>query len=296
MNNINGIIIFNKPEGITSHDVVYILRKKLNIKKIGHTGTLDPMATGVLPMCIGKATKISEYFLKSDKEYIAEFEFGYETKTLDRTSEVIERNTNIPTKENLKSILKEFKGKISQVPPKYSALKVNGKKLYELAREGIEVDIKPRTIEIYELEILKQINEKTFEIRVKCSSGTYIRSLIRDIARKLNSLATLTNLKRIKTGNFMIDSSITKDELDKLSVEDIKNKIIKIDDALNNMGTYEIPRNFYERLINGVKFRKILNFNNGELIKIYCKDEFIGIGEYISSDNFMGIKMKKMLR
>ncbi|MGO1579813.1 MAG: tRNA pseudouridine(55) synthase TruB [Peptoniphilaceae bacterium] len=293
---MNGIVIFNKPKGITSHDVVYMLRRKTGIKKIGHTGTLDPMATGVLVMCIGKATKVSEYITVHDKNYVADFSFGYETDTLDSTSAVIKKTDYIPEKESLEKVLESFTGKIKQIPPRYSALKINGKKSYELAREGIKFEPKEREVEIYNLKILKQLSKNSYRISITCSSGTYIRSLIRDIAYKLNSLATMESLIRTKVGNFKIEDSIDKEFLNKEDIKSLESKIIPIDKSLSDFKSFEIPEIFFNKIINGVAYRKSLDLEKNEYLKVYCKNIFIGIGQYISEKDFKGIKIKKMLK
>ncbi|EFI42275.1 MULTISPECIES: tRNA pseudouridine(55) synthase TruB [Peptoniphilus] len=292
---MNGILIFNKPKGISSHDVVYILRKKMKIKKIGHTGTLDPIATGVLIMCIGKATKISQYIMSDTKEYIAKISFGYETATLDSTSEPIKKTDYIPPINEFKNILNSFIGNIEQIPPMYSAIKVNGQKLYELARQGKTIELKKRKITVYNIELLKQVDYKSYYIKIKCSSGTYIRSLIRDIGYSLNSLATMEELTRTKSGEFTIENSISEDKFLSLDNEEIENFIIPIDKALYKYNYYNINDNFYKKLINGVPYKTKLDFKNNELLRIYCKNEFIGIGKYIDSFDFNGIKMEKML-
>lgn len=291
---MKGILIFNKPKGITSHDVVYILRRKTGIKKIGHTGTLDPLAEGVLPMCIGKATKVAEYISADTKEYIARLEFGYETDTYDITGTITKTTDYIPTIEEVRSILKEFTGEILQEPPMYSALKHNGKKLYELAREGITVERKKRKITISNLEILNIISDKEIEIKVNCSSGTYIRSLVRDMGIALNSLCTMTALKRTQVGNYKIEDSITKEELDLMSLEELEEKIISMDTALSDLEEFILPEWFYNRAINGVQF--ILKKNVEEkLYRVYCNNEFLGIGEVVTKDSDQRLKIKKLL-
>lgn len=291
---MKGILIFNKPKGITSHDVVYILRRKTGIKKIGHTGTLDPLAEGVLPMCIGKATKVAEYISADTKEYIARLEFGYETDTYDITGTTTKTTDYIPTIEEVRSILKEFTGEILQEPPMYSALKHNGKKLYELAREGITVERKKRKITISNLEILNIISDKEIEIKVNCSSGTYIRSLVRDMGIALNSLCTMTALKRTQVGNYKIEDSITKEELALMSLEELEEKIISMDTALSDLEEFILPEWFYNRAINGVQF--ILKKNVEEkLYRVYCNNEFLGIGEVVTKDSDQRLKIKKLL-
>ncbi|RVU54171.1 tRNA pseudouridine(55) synthase TruB [Anaerosphaera multitolerans] len=293
---MNGVFVFNKPKGITSHDVVYLFRKKFNIKKVGHTGTLDPIATGVLPICIGKGTKIAQYISSDNKEYLATFQFGFETDTLDVTGKTIKYNDVVPSLEEVVLALKNFQGQIYQKPPMYSALKVNGKKLYEFAREGIEVEIKPRLIEIEKISLIEQMSKETFKILVKCSSGTYIRSLIRDIGHLLNTCATMVELKRTRTGIFNLEDSIDENDLKNLSVKELEKFLIPIDKALYNFESFIYPDEFYDKVINGVFYKTTkLNFENPEMLKLYCKNKFIGIGEYKEDENTMGIKIKKRL-
>ena len=186
---MDGLILINKQKGFTSHDVVNVIRKKLNTKKVGHTGTLDPNATGVLPILIGKGTKISKYLMEHDKTYIATLKLGEKTDTGDSEGQVIEEKS-IPKdlrKEDINDVLQSFLGKQKQLPPMYSAIKINGKKLYEYAREGKEVKIEPRNIEIYKIELLEYQNNK-IKFEVECSKGTYIRTLCEDISQKLGTV------------------------------------------------------------------------------------------------------------
>ena len=205
---MNGMLLINKPAGMTSFDVVAVLRRVTHIKQIGHTGTLDPFATGVLPICIGKATKLIEY-LPDDKEYTATVQFGANTDTYDLEGEVTQTFDKKISQTDLKEILKDFEGEIEQLPPIYSAIKVKGKKLYEYAREGKEVEIKPRKVFIKKIELLSFDYEgQNAQILVECSKGTYIRSIAFDIGQKLNCGGYLIALKRTKAGMFSIEKSI----------------------------------------------------------------------------------------
>ena len=209
---MNGIININKPLGITSHDVVYRLRKLLGIKKIGHTGTLDPDASGVLPMCIGRGTKVADMLTVSDKRYTAEFKLGIMTDTLDIGGTVLEeRDVNV-TKQQIIDAIKRFVGVIEQVPPMYSAIKVGGRKLCDLARKGIEVERKSRTVEIYEINIL-DVKEESFTIDVKCSKGTYIRTLGSDIGEMLGCGAVMTKLIRTQSSIFKAEDAVKLENL-----------------------------------------------------------------------------------
>jgi tRNA pseudouridine55 synthase len=264
---MNGLFLINKPKNYTSRDVVNVVSKILNTKKIGHTGTLDPIATGLLILTIGAATKLSDYITSDIKEYIATFKFGIETDTLDITGKVINKKDLNITKEDLLNSLTKFNGNIIQEVPKYSAVKINGKKLYEYARANIDIDLPKREIIVYELELL----EFSSEIKIRClvSKGTYIRSLIRDIGYSLNTYATMTSLIRTKQGNFNIENSFTLD--------DIKNnnyKIITLEEYFYNYPKLDIDDDLYKKINNG---NKIENINNYEIVRIYYKDKLIAI-------------------
>lgn len=211
-----GILNVNKPPGITSFDVVRIIRNLFSLRKVGHSGTLDPMAEGVLIILLGKCTKEASYFLSLPKEYVAEMTLGISTDTLDREGKIIEIREVHYDEEKIKKTVGSFCGKIKQTPPMYSALKYQGKKLYELARKGIKVSLSPREIEIYNIEVLSISEDKFPKIKFKtsCSSGTYIRKLAEDIGEKLNCPAHLSALTRTKVGDFKIEDSITLRELE----------------------------------------------------------------------------------
>ena len=200
---MDGIIIVNKPSGYTSHDIVSKIRKTLNIKKVGHTGTLDPMATGVLPILLGNGTKLSKYLINHDKEYITTIKLGVKTDTGDIEGKIIEEKS-IPSSysrvDKVNEVLKSFIGKQEQIPPMYSAIKINGKKLYEYARKGQSVKIPPRNIEIYNLELLNS-QDNNIELKISCSKGTYIRTLCEDIAKSLQTVGTMASLQRTKVRN-----------------------------------------------------------------------------------------------
>ena len=227
------IIVVNKDKNYTSRDVVNILSKEFNTKKIGHTGTLDPIASGVLVICMGKSLKIVDLITSYDKEYIAKVVLGIETDTLDITGNIVDKkDVNNITKDRIDRVLKSFLGKSTQEVPKYSAVKVNGRKLYEYARNNIDIKLPKREIEVYDIELLgdieKQDNLTIFSFRVRVSKGTYIRSLIRDIGIKLNTCACMKDLIRTKQGNFTIDNSYT--------IDDIKNnnyELFSIKDVLD---------------------------------------------------------------
>jgi len=213
-----GFLNINKPKGLTSHDVVARLRRITKIKQIGHTGTLDPFAVGVLPVCIGKATKLIEY-LQEDKEYLAEVQFGKNTDTYDLEGETTQTFDKIVTKDEVAKVLKSFEGEISQYPPIYSAIKVGGKKLYEYAREGKDVEIKPRTVFISKIELVDfDYENQRAKILVECSKGTYIRSIAFDLGQKLSCGGYLTALERTRSGGFRIENSVDLEALCDLKV------------------------------------------------------------------------------
>lgn len=273
MNNYNGILIVNKPSGITSRDVVNIVGKTLNIKKVGHTGTLDPMATGVLVLCLGNALKVCELITANDKEYIAKVILGIETETLDTTSPIINtKKTNI-TKEEIEKVLNSFKGSYLQEVPKYSAVKINGKKLYEYAREGKEIELPKKMVTIYDIQLISDItyyNDTTsFYIKTTVSKGTYIRSLIRDIGYKLNTYGCMDSLERTRQGIFNIDNSYT--------LEEIKNnnyKLLSIEKSLPNIPLVEVDNKTLFKIRNGVKLKK---FFTGDMAIIKDKNKVVAI-------------------
>ena len=273
MNNYNGILIVNKPSGITSRDVVNIVGKTLNTKKVGHTGTLDPMATGVLVLCLGNALKVCELITANDKEYIAKVILGIETETLDTTSPIINtKKTNI-TKEEIEKVLNSFKGSYLQEVPKYSAVKINGKKLYEYAREGKEIELPKKMVTIYDIQLVSDItyyNDTTsFYIKTTVSKGTYIRSLIRDIGYKLNTCGCMDSLERTRQGIFNIDNSYT--------LEEIKNnnyKLLSIEESLPNIPLVEVDNKTLFKIRNGVKLKK---FFTGDMAIIKDKNKVVAI-------------------
>ena len=275
---MEGILIVNKEKGYTSHDIVSIVKKRTN-EKVGHTGTLDPNATGVLPLLIGKATLISKYLIEHDKTYLATLKLGKRTTTADSEGEIIEERKvkNIQTEE-VEKVLKSFLGKQIQTPPIYSAIKVKGKKLYEYARQGKndKVDIPKREIEIYNIE-LKEIRNDLKEIvfEVSCSKGTYIRSLCEDIATKLETVGYMSELTRLQVGRFKIQDSIAIEEI-KNNSTNISKKIITIEKFFENKEKIVLEEVKEKRLLNGVK----LKTNNKEgLYRIYKQNGmFLGLG------------------
>lgn len=252
---MDGILIIDKEKNYTSRDVVNIVSKTLKTKKVGHTGTLDPLATGILVICVGKATKLVDILTNHDKEYIADIIFGIETDTLDSTGNILKEENKIIKKEDIIQVLNSYKKEYNQQVPIYSAIKINGKKLYEYARENIDVELPTRKVNIYDIELLKYeiIDNKThIQIRCNVSKGTYIRSLIRDIGNSLNTCAIMTNLRRTKLGNFNIEDAI--------KIKDIKNaKLYSIEEVLKNYKQIEVSDNLEFKIKNGCKIENIYN-------------------------------------
>lgn len=273
-----------KEKGITSFDVIQKLRKILNIKKIGHSGTLDPLAQGVLQIAVGDATRLLEY-LDNDKEYIAEIKFGYNSTTDDDEGEKEFIKKPDFTEKELHYTLNKFNGKISQIPPKYSAIKIDGQKLCDLARKNKQIpEIKPRDVEIYSIKLINFQAPDCAKIKVNCSKGTYIRSLARDIGEKLNCGAYLTNLTRTKAGNFHIENS------QKLSAE-IKNFALNPIDALN-LNKIEITEEQYKKVINGNPLKYIENKTNSKKYMLIFNNTLVSIANL--SDNIL--KMEKVFK
>lgn len=272
---MNGIILIDKPKEYTSHDVVAIV-KKITKEKVGHTGTLDPNATGVLPLLVGKATLVSKYLINHDKTYIATLKLGIKTDTADIEGNVIEKKEVPQLSEKIVvQALETMIGKQTQVPPMYSAIKVNGKKLYEYAREGKTIDIKGRDIEIYNMNLL-ELNVRDAEIvfEISCSKGTYIRTVCEDLAKKLNTVGYMKDLRRTKVGEFDIADSIDIKTI-KENEKKLEEKIISIENFFENKTKIELEDKELELFLNGVKLNKQ---NVNDIYRIYNKNKFIGLG------------------
>lgn len=272
---MNGVVIVDKPKGMTSRDVVNIVSKKYSTKKVGHTGTLDPIATGVLVLCIGKATKLVSRLTSLEKEYIATVILGEETDTLDITGNVIDDKICIKTQKEIEEVLKSFIGSYNQEVPKYSAVKINGKKLYEYAREDKNVILPKRIVHIKSIELLGDVtyksNKTIFSFKCVVSKGTYIRSLIRDIAQRLNTVGIMSDLRRVKQGSFDIKNSI---KLENLSNDDI----ISIRNILN-VKKVKLTSDIRKKILNGAPVDNI--YNEDEVLFV-DEDE---IALYKSKDN-----------
>ncbi len=270
---MDGILIINKTKGCTSHDIVYQVKKMVN-EKVGHTGTLDPMATGVLPLLIGKGTLCSKYLINHDKIYEVQLTLGVKTDTADSEGAIIEER-NVPQealkKERIVEVLETFLGKRDQIPPMYSAIKVKGKKLYEYARKGQTVEIKPRQIEIYEIKLLK-INqkEKKIEFQVSCSKGTYIRSLCEDIAQRMGTVGYMSKLNRVQVGKFSIEQAVSIEQLEKGEIP-----YITIEELFREKQEIFLEKQRLQPFLNGVKLT--MKKPDG-VYRVYCNHQFIGIG------------------
>lgn len=288
---INGIINVYKETGFTSHDVVAKLRGIVKQKKIGHTGTLDPDATGVLPVCLGNATKLCDMLTDKSKEYVATMRLGFCTDTQDISGEVLKKEEVNVTTEQVTEAVMSFVGKYDQIPPMYSALKVNGKKLYELAREGIEIERKARSIEIFAIEIL-DINLPDITMKVHCSKGTYIRTLCHDIGLKLGCFATMVSLKRTKVANFLLENAYTLSQIEACVKEErLQDILTKTEDMFELVSVRVAPP--YEKLLfngNPIYLNQIMErirIGNKEQVKVYAGDRFCAVYECDEEKNIL---------
>ena len=278
---MNGVILINKEKNISSFGVVAKVRKILNIKKVGHSGTLDPNATGLLPILIGNGTKISKYLIEHDKTYIAKLKLGIKTTTADGEGDILEKDDFKLNKKNedlYKNVFNSFIGKSTQIPSIYSAIKVDGKKLYEYARENKDVEIKPREVEIYSIKILHfNYDENEINFKVSCSKGTYIRTLCEDIAEKLETCGYMKELKRTRVNNFKIENSISLEELEqnKDNEEFLKNNVISIENIFENKNKINLNERKKELFLNGVKLTHDLK---DDIYLVYSNNVFLGLG------------------
>jgi len=291
---MKGLLLLDKPSGLTSFSAVSAVKRTAHEKRVGHTGTLDPMATGVLPVLLGRATALSSLLLDADKKYLAEIKLGITTDTDDITGEVLGQNPVEVSLEQLCEVLRSFVGKISQTPPIYSALKKDGVRLYKLAREGKEVEIAPRQIEILSLSLLEEnLKDNLFKIEVHVSKGTYIRSLARDIGKALGCGATLYSLRRTFAGGFDVKDCTP---LDKLNEENIENAVQSEENAVLYMPEIKITAKQAIRFCNGGQLGfdrlnvSVTDFAEGDLFRIKHNDLFLGIGFADIKNQQIGIK------
>lgn len=278
---MNGFLLVDKPKGITSFDVVKIARKKVGVRKIGHAGNLDPHATGLLILGIGRATRFIPFIMDLDKEYVATIQLGILTDTLDVTGEEIDRKP-VPefTEQELKNVLRNFLGEIEQVPPSYSAIRIKGQRLYDLAREGVYITPKAKRVTIYNLEIL-DIRDSEIDLRVVCSKGTYIRALARDIGEKLGTYGIVKELRRTKIGPFKIEEAIKPEEI-------TRDSVIPIDEGLRHLPSVVINDKAMWHFKNG----NVVGIN-GILKRIGNPKTFQHVKVYSPSGKFMGVGLMK---
>lgn len=265
----SGIVVINKESGMTSQNVVSKVKRILNVKKAGHIGTLDPLATGVLPVLVGNSTKMSKYLVEHDKTYVAIIKLGQKSETGDLEGKIVEeKEVNDLTEDMINEVLERFKGKQKQAPHRYSAVKINGKKLYEYAREGLEVEIPTRDIEIYSIKLIKFDNKtKEVEFEVSCSKGTYIRVLCEDIAKALGTVGYMKKLERTEVDNFTIEKAVKLDEL-------TEENIISVEELCEKYQRIDLNKRKLELFLNGV--RLTINQNDG-VYRVYS-EKFIGLG------------------
>ncbi len=285
---MNGVLPLWKPKGLTSHDCVFKLRKLLKTKKIGHTGTLDPDVEGVLPICIGDSTKVIPYLSDLHKIYVAEVKLGSITETEDASGRVIKTKevTQFPTKEEIEFALDHFKGEIVQVPPMYSAVRVKGKRLYEYARENLEVERPKRRVRIHDIKLDAVDQEKeSFKITVDCSKGTYIRTLCVDIGKQLNELAHMSKLERIESDSIKKNETFTFDEINEnLDTDSIEKLILPTKDVLKHLPSYQVDEKMKQLVLYGQKFTlKKMEMYSDKPFKMMYQDEFLAI--YSKSPN-----------
>lgn len=292
-----GILNVYKPKGITSHDVVSFVRRKLKMKRIGHTGTLDPLATGVLPVLVGNATKLSDIIMADEKKYIARVILGVTTDTDDTTGEVIEKKDVSVTEEQLNDAVKDFIGEIEQIPPMYSAIKVDGKKLYQLARKGVEIERKPRKITIYSIEI-KNFDGTSFDMYVHCGKGTYIRALCRDVGEALGTGACMDALERTMSGVFTKENSYTFEEIEQAADSGrIEELLLAPDSVLDEFAAVSVTEENVIKIKNGIRLRPqqlgIEKYRENDMFRIYANDEFLCLLKVKDCDGQLLLAMEK---
>ena len=293
---VAGVLIINKHQGVTSHKIVQIIRKLYNTRRVGHTGTLDPMATGVLPVLIGRAVKASDFLTAEDKEYSAEMTLGITTDTEDITGTVLAESDEIPSPDEVLRVCQSFLGETEQIPPMYSALKIGGQKLVDIAREGGTVERAPRKIRIENIECEK-ITPKVYRLRVSCSKGTYIRTLCADIGKKLGCGAVMSSLERTRSASFTLEASHTIEELENLSQEERAALVIPTESLFADLPAVNI-NDFYTKLIKGGTelYQKKLrtSFEDGALVRLRHNNSFIALGKVTEFPDGSAVKPVKL--
>lgn len=279
---MDGIINFLKPPGMSSNSAVGRVKRLLDIKKAGHAGTLDPAACGVLVILIGRATKLSDWFMNGDKEYYFEAAFGVKTDTQDVTGTVTATSTRIVSREEIQAVLPRFTGEILQTPPAFSAISINGRRAYQMARSGETVSIEPRKVTIHQLELIRKTDENRFLMRAVCSKGTYIRTLVEDIGNAVAAYAFTSFLERTRSGGFDIAGAVTADEMEEAVLDgQIKNLLIPMEQAVNGLAKAVVDERDYKRITNGLDGQIVSGEKNdgpGPYM-IYCGERMIGLGE-----------------
>ena len=295
----DGVIVIDKPYGMTSFDAVARIRRLYGTRQVGHTGTLDPMATGVLVVMVGRAVKASEYLTLHDKSYTAVLKLGITTDTEDTTGNILSRNNSIPSFDEVKRVCKSFLGDIFQTPPMYSALKKDGKKLCDLARQGIEVERESRQITIYSLEVEQGDKSDEFILSVSCSKGTYIRTLCADIGKALGCGGAMAALRRTKSGSFDLEGAYTFEQLDALSIEERENLLLDTESLFSDCKRVVLPQ-FYARLAQSgcqIYQKKIgTNEADGTFIRMYDEKGFFSLGQVKEYPEGSAIKPVKKFR
>ncbi len=295
----DGVLLIDKGEGMTSFDVVGKIRRLYGTKQVGHTGTLDPMATGLLTVLVGRAVKASEYLTEHDKTYVATLKLGIETDTEDVTGKVLTECDNIPDAETVKKVCESFVGKIKQIPPMYSALKRDGKKLCDLAREGIEIEREPRDITVYSLACEETDKKDEYTLEVACSKGTYIRTLCADIGKKLGCGGAMATLRRTSVGEFSLSNAVTLTELENMTEKERETLIFDTETLFNEHKKVVLP-DFFARLCNSgceIYLKKLgIELENGEKVRLYDKNGFFSLGEVREFENGRAIKPIKKFR
>ncbi len=296
----SGVLSINKPGGMTSHDVVNKIRRLYNTRRVGHTGTLDPMATGVLVILVGRAAKAAEYIAAADKRYRAGMRLGITTDTGDITGKILTQTNNIPEFDRVKAAALRFTGEILQMPPMYSALKINGRKLVDLARKGIEIERKTRPVSIYSLAV-KSINEAEGEylLDVHCSKGTYIRTLCEDIGTELGCGGTMNRLERTSTGNFTIDNAYTPEQVEAMTADDRICALLPTEELFSIYPVLKLSGFLAKLARSGAEIYQSKTetcYKEGERIRIYDEEGFLALGEVHTYEEGSAIKPIKLFR
>ena len=297
---MSGVLCFYKPKGCTSHDVVYRIRKLYGTKQVGHTGTLDPMAEGVLVLMVGRAVKASEFLMSDTKEYVAGLKLGITTDTEDITGTATsEYSGEMPSIDEVKNTVSTFTGAIEQVPPMYSALKVNGKKLLDLAREGKEIERKARQVYVDRLEVYRGGSDSEFLLNARVSKGTYIRTLCADIGKSLGTGGVMSSLIRTACGSFGIEDTVTEEQLSAMTVEERYALLRPVEELFDECETVVLPDFFAHLGAHGCElYQKKLGtrIENGALVRLYDKDGFFALGRVMDFDDGSAIKPVKQFR